>query len=35
MLLMMSTDKESWLEDISSPTLVTVTSQNDGFSAMF
>lgn len=35
MLFMMNSDKKSWLEDIASPALVTVTSQNDGFSAMF
>lgn len=34
MLFMMNSDKKSWLEDIASPALVTVTSQNDGFSAM-
>lgn len=35
MLVMMNTDKESWLEDIASPALVTVSSQTDGFSAVF
>lgn len=35
MLFMMNSDKKSWLEDIASPALVTVTSQNDGFSAVF
>lgn len=35
MLFMMNSDKKSWLEDIASPALVTLTSQNDGFSAMF
>lgn len=35
MLLMMNTDKKSWLEDIASPVLVTATSQSDGFSVVF
>ena len=35
MLFVMNSDKKSWLEDIASPALVTVTNQNGGFSAMF